>query len=87
MSIFGYNTATRLKNLDNFPNGWTGKELIELAEDLKNAGMTINIEGYTGYAPYVHICSGSACQLQTAFDSFSAPITTGITTTGAVFYT
>ena len=49
--------------------------------------MTINIEGYTGYAPYVHICSGSACQLQTAFDSFSAPITTGITTTGAVFYT
>jgi hypothetical protein len=55
------NSTTKYKNLDNFPNGWTGKELIELAEDLESSGMMLKIEGYTGYAPYITFCSNKLC--------------------------
>lgn len=68
--ILFLNDATKYKKLDNFPNGWTGKELIELSEDLKEHGIKFKVDCYAGRPKHVVFCSEDLCFNQ---NEYTAP--------------
>ena len=63
MGWFGNKKVTTTKTLEDFPNNWTGQDIIDLSEDLRSNGITVNLEGSEGMPKYFSFCSGDACNL------------------------